>query len=1448
MPFWGVTGVPRHSLYSSKLQLLKNSLHSSYKSFTEGSEFSLDRDVDMDAVSEVVEYRQGLGPGEGNRVAVPVEMVYLAPMFLSISSPSSLAQKDRDRIEVVLTLGKEALDGLMRSLKSSSTRNWTSRGEVEYTNMSMAGREAMHQSLLDCFSSVLGMTRNMEAVEESIGIGSVSGFVKKYFTVLEVMHDVLDNDRKLFAKYVSSGIVKASLDIIAEASAIQFRAELRSFLTLVLFNESLLEELFRVSLKVTAGAILQGKEKRYNPYQSFYAELHEYVGRAETGAVTAVGWLFASLLTTALKRAEVQSSDHAVHDKRKVNRAIKLCHAYLLQVSDASETSLYRNEILLQLRDSSSILTQYDPGRDFLAMYEALWADTKARLTRPVLSETDVAFDIRCTAELLRVHHRLLLDDEEKVQDCLSGLIRMCRLVYHGEAEPERGDLDAAQEDLLMLLVDLYHSLGKLEILCLHLCRAAAEAPNEKVDCTLRRRSVQSLLSRSFAELSEVQVVSVWTMLAAEAKVVSHLEGTKRSSAFSCLSWVTQASISVIISQPLSKRVNAKKVAVPTTALFALLEISIDAMEWKDQSSINRARALAALLLRVASSQVSQLSSVEMTSRLAEWRPHFDLVSTKLVQPGLDSSLYSSRNGGKRKRVGRGEGAVAETNEDDFLSHLLLFSAVSYVYVTQLQSDQSAATNDAAQTVLQVVERYVKNRGATEDKPLLLLQHADLVDDSVRSEVNSVVLDALLSEFNLLESLFCSDDDSNTYHWAYIRDNHVLGEVLSRAYASSLARVGQLLKGKKMVSAEKLAWCSRLMKFCYRYARLDRFSPLRAGQEQTLLEIVCAGAERLRGQLPSARSKRASAKKGNTEELASIVENTACLLVWSVQGSGTLPRDLLQGWTWKDKATSLFQCACHENMPSVGSLFHLLMSKRLEEMSRAVEDGSAEVLVEDVGDLCKALVLHPPETTHGYSMNIKSIGVLKHCLSRVKWAQLQEAGQKISELIDEQMEAQVQGPVTALLSATHSSPLSLQEAKAGKLYTQVALLRASVGVITSVPSTMEGLLRHIVAHGLHPVTAEALTAALGVVGDVLEAHREAGMEMASQASAEIVFRTILGLLQQLQTRPAALRVGLVRVFSEVHLQRRGDPGLSRAFLQRMNTYRCCSSDVIDCSRAMLTVRVLDRSFMDTLVVSAARALLLDASSKIYGSALTPRMASATTSSVAVDDPSDLLLSANEEEVAFFHCMVSRNANTRKRHSPGDDAPTGTPATEERAGDRTEWVTRVIYTYVVMASQLHILSAQSNESESSVATRIVEHCLTMLQEIAVHLSSTLEFCFPSLSLAIAKTLHYLLQAGEVMGARESRALALMRRILLTIASMRNLKRYFAGAAATIIEVLAAASGRRRGLDGLLSGVFALADGCGGFGRKSPIAPLLSPAGKALFAELTERYYTTIKYTG
>ena len=79
-------------------------------------------------------------------------------------------------------------------------------------------------------------------------------------------------------------------------------------------------------------------------------------------------------------------------------------------------------------------------------------------------------------------------------------------------------------------------------------------------------------------------------------------------------------------------------------------------------------------------------------------------------------------------------------------------------------------------------------------------------------------------------------------------------------------------------------------------------------------------------------------------------------------------------------------------------------------------------------------------------------------------------------------------------------------------------------------------------------------------------------------------------------------------------------------------------------------------------------------------------------------------------------------------------------------------------------------------------------------------------------------------------------------------MRNLKRFFAGAAATLLEVLATGGERRRGLDGLLSGVFALADGCGGFGRKSPIVPMLSPAGKGYFAELTEKYYKTIKYTG
>ena len=77
-------------------------------------------------------------------------------------------------------------------------------------------------------------------------------------------------------------------------------------------------------------------------------------------------------------------------------------------------SNLCRNEILVQLQESSSVLTQYDPGHDFLAMYEALWTDTKARLARPVLSEADIACDIRCITHLLRVHHRLLLDDEEK--------------------------------------------------------------------------------------------------------------------------------------------------------------------------------------------------------------------------------------------------------------------------------------------------------------------------------------------------------------------------------------------------------------------------------------------------------------------------------------------------------------------------------------------------------------------------------------------------------------------------------------------------------------------------------------------------------------------------------------------------------------------------------------------------------------------------------------------------------------------------------------------------------------------------------------------------------------------------------------------------------------------------------------------------------------------------
>ena len=80
----------------------------------------------------------------------------------------------------------------------------------------------------------------------------------------------------------------------------------------------------------------------------------------------------------------------------EVLRSIKLCHAFILQAAPSDETSLSRNEILSQLQESSSILTQYDPGHDFLAMFEALWADTKTRLIRQVLSEADVVvrFDV----------------------------------------------------------------------------------------------------------------------------------------------------------------------------------------------------------------------------------------------------------------------------------------------------------------------------------------------------------------------------------------------------------------------------------------------------------------------------------------------------------------------------------------------------------------------------------------------------------------------------------------------------------------------------------------------------------------------------------------------------------------------------------------------------------------------------------------------------------------------------------------------------------------------------------------------------------------------------------------------------------------------------------------------------------------------------------------------
>ena len=56
----------------------------------------------------------------------------------------------------------------------------------------------------------------------------------------------------------------------------------------------------------------------------------------------------------------------------------------------------------------------------------------------------------------------------------------MCRLIYYCENEVKSEDLNVAQEALVLLLMELFHSLGKLEVLSSHLCRAAAGVPREK--------------------------------------------------------------------------------------------------------------------------------------------------------------------------------------------------------------------------------------------------------------------------------------------------------------------------------------------------------------------------------------------------------------------------------------------------------------------------------------------------------------------------------------------------------------------------------------------------------------------------------------------------------------------------------------------------------------------------------------------------------------------------------------------------------------------------------------------------------------------------------------------------------------------------------------------------------------------------------------------------------
>lgn len=1470
MASYQLSGIGAASSCYNEMQGLKASSESAFKALSSAPhQFG----IEVQSLRELVRCRRVLG--ENVRLSrLPLDTSMYLALIVTLGGEGSLDEDDR---KVVLSMASECLLSLRDRLKGSGVsgaskdvRSIDVDIEDSGNALNIGDQEKCLQTLLGCFKFVVDLALKNSSAE-------VVAFAGHYFGVMKHLQRSIGNVRKVFSKYMANDVLNCCLESLARPG--EGNEAINSHLLAVIretfFGDSSIDEMFRVSVQIVnskEALIVDGGSN--NPYRKLFICIHYFChsGRqgSQAGAVAAFGKVFYELLNACLRKCKAAADKHSTYDKKSVQMTVKVCSAFLFQAGKDDGQGLFRNELLCHVSEVSSTLLTYDTSGDLLELYSKLWLDTKARLPKALeASSGELSTEVECLKNILTVHHRLVLEGEEELD-------HMCSVALAGNGRDS--ELGQVQVELMVLLLDLYHRLGRLSEVLSSVIRvsrgdeglvaAPLVSPRRKV---LGSDQVQRLLSVSFAELSVLQAAELWKLLAEQSKLAVNLELAMQGPFMASLSLLCRGIVSVVMSRPSSKRVIASRVTVPVEPTFVMIEACLDVVAGIDSSSRQEAglqevcsdtEALAASLLRVGSLLICQVSSREMEVQREQWRSYISLVLNKWVKTGSHNEATT---------------AIASSN-------VSLFSAIVFVYIAQMQCGLTDELKDTEDLVSGFVRSYgeqisagrqgssqshddassKKGKGrkrklqsaeaapgaaallppAWFDAPLV--QHADILSVIFASQECAPLYHALLTECKFL--MAPSDAGAGG---GVPEGLHVASPVLAKTLELCLSSTLERLKGVQGLEdsaspSQEISLAVKALEFYRDLAApaTETPRPLNAEATQTLGDILLLLASK------SASAHPKGAKSSRTTvlpEFCRMAELVSELLLAEIKGSATVSASLVSSLGGSEglivgliRFTEQVVADSETAHPNLCTICQVLIAAIVENAVALQDAKDCKV----VPLLCEAILPSSAAADEKHERIRSQMALtLSECLSGAASSLGAEAGKSTALAASKAVacsstSAIVLGKIALTLDSCSQALNCLGSCKA--MLIQLQLQEDASDII----STASGLLRQLVtqmAAATPSADSEDLRRSLEpwlvVLGDLLEIHRKQGLLLEHGSDAVFIFNSVARWLSHISDRSEASRLALVRALMELLVLSRGQSeGLTAAIVTATRTVRDYSSDSMDSARALFSAQLVRGGSGGPAAVSAARDVLLDASTKVFGSILS-RPQSSLGSSLADTLP---------EEAAFFRCLLP-GASTGKKRKSAEEGFSSLDESRQTDAEASMLSMKAIDTYAVLAAQAHTL-LQQQPGGAQLALELCRPCLAALQEIGAGAAGQLSFCFPLFSTAVSRIAHCLLLIGPEFH-HQKQAVGAVRRIMLTVASTKGLTRFFALFAAAMIEVLVACgSDGRQGAEPLVSGIFTLADRCNGLGRKSTIMPLLSPAARELFAGMMDKFGAAFKYKG